>query len=220
MMRQRSREACLRATDRSRDASGGRAARGFTLVEMLVAVAIFAIASALAYGGLSALTRARSQLDAQNERLGRLQFAFGLIERDLRSAVARGVRDGYGSPLPPLIGTRERIELSRQGQANALALPRAGIERVGYRLDGAILRRDRYLVLDRVPGSLPLSDELLDRVESLEWRYLAADGRELPQWPAPRAATDAPPRAVLLTVQLEDFGEIRRVLELPEEARP
>ena len=83
---------------------------GFTLVEMLVAVAIFALASALAYGGLSALTRARSQLEQQNERLGRLQFAIGLIERDLRSAAPRAVRDNYGAPLPALSGTRPMTE--------------------------------------------------------------------------------------------------------------
>ena len=196
-----------------------RSAWGFTLVEMLVAVAIFAIASALAYGGLSALTRARSQLDAENERLGRLQFAIGLIERDLRSAAARGVRDAYGAPLPALVGSRDRIELSRHGQGSSLAQPRAEIERVGYRLEDAILRRDRYLVLDRLPNSLPVVDDLLDRVESLEWAYLAADGRELAQWPPPRAG-DSPPRAVLMTLRLTDYGEIRRVLELPEEARP
>jgi general secretion pathway protein J len=205
---------CPRDRGRRRAASAG-----FTLVEMLVAVAIFAIASALAFGGLSALTRARSQLDAQNERLGRLQFAVGLIERDLRSAVARGVRDAYGAPLPPLLGASGRIELSRLGQANALALPRAAIERVGYRLEAATLRRDRYAVLDRVPSSLPLTDALLDRVESIEWRYVGNDGREVSQWP-PRTAAQTLPRAVLLILRLEDYGEIRRVLELPEEAAP
>lgn len=194
--------------------------RAFTLVEMLVAIAIFALASALAYGGLSALTRAGSQLQVGNERLGRLQFAIGLIERDLRGAAPRAIRDGYGAPLPPLLGARERIELSRQGHANTLALPRAGIERIGYRLEGEVLQRERYAVLDRTPGTRPDSDALLDRVQALEWRYLAADGRELAQWPPPRANTDVAPRAVLLSLRLEDYGEIRRVFELPEEPRP
>lgn len=193
---------------------------GFTLVEMLVAVAIFALASALAYGGLAALTRARSQLDAQNERLGRLQFAVGLIERDLRGVAARGIRDGYGAPHAPLEGTRERIELSRHGYANALALPRAEVERVGYRLDDGELQRLRYAVLDRAPASTAIEDALLDQVERLEFAYVAADGRELAQWPPPRANRDIPPRALIVTLTLADFGEIRRVLELPDEALP
>jgi general secretion pathway protein J len=192
------------------------ARRGFTLVEMLVAVAIFA----LAYGGLIALTRAHTRLEAENDRLGRLQFALGLIERDLRSVAARGARDGYGTLMPPLVGARDRIELSRYGLANALELPRAQIERVGYRVERGALMRLRYAVLDRTPGSEPRVDALLDRIESLEWRYLAADGRDLNQWPPPRASDDAPPRAVLLSVRLEDYGEIRRILELPEVAQP
>ena len=193
---------------------------GFTLLEMLVAVALFAIASALAFGGLGALTRARSQLDAENERLGRLQFAIGLIERDLRGVAARAVRDGYGAPQAPLFGTRDRLELSRHGLSNALALPRATIERVAYRVEGGALQRQRYAVLDRTAGGRPNEDRLLDQVESLEFIYLAEDGREFAQWPPPRAQDDAPPRAVAVVLTLADYGELRRVLELPEAPAP
>jgi general secretion pathway protein J len=193
---------------------------GFTLVEMLVAVALFAIASALAFGGLGALTRARSQLDAENERLGRLQFAVGLLERDLRGVAARAVRDGNGAVQAPLTGTRDRLELSRHGLSNALALPRATIERVGYRLEDGVLQRQRYAVLDRTGGSGPSEDRLLDRVEALEFTYLTDDGREVAQWPPPRAQGDAPPRAVAVTLRLPDYGELRRVLELPEAPAP
>lgn len=187
---------------------------------MLVAVAIFALASALAYGGLSALTRARSQLEQQNERLGRLQFAIGLIERDLRSAAPRAVRDNYGAPQPALSGTRERIEFSRFGLANSLAMPRAEVERVGYRLQDNKLQRLRFAVLDRAPGSAPLVDDLLDAVQDLDLAYLSEDGRELPQWPAPRGDARLAPSAVVVTLRAADFGTIRRVLELPEAAIP
>ncbi len=191
--------------------------RGFTLLEMLVAVAIFALASALAYGGLEALMRSRAQLDASQQRLAKLQFAIGLIERDVRSLAARGVRDGYGAPRAALEGTRERIELTRGGYANALALPRAELERVAYRLRDGKLRRERYAVLDRMPGSVPAVDELLDDVQRLEFRYVALDGRDAAQWPPPRAGSEAPPRVVIVELALADIGEIRRVLELPQE---
>lgn len=193
---------------------------GFTLVEVLVAVALFALASALAFGGLDALARARTQLDAENERLGRLQFAIGLIERDLRSVAQRAVRDGQGAPLAPLLGGQDRIELSRHGLSNGLALPRAELERIGYRLERGTLQRLRYAVLDRTASTQPIADALLDRVDGLQLRYLAEDGRELAQWPPPRAAGEAPPAAVELTLTLPDYGELRRVLELPEAPQP
>lgn len=197
-----------------------RRARGFTLVEMVIAVALFALASALAFGGLSALTRAHAQLEQQNARLGQVQFALGMLERDLRGLALRPVRDGYGAPHPALEGERDRVELSRGGRANALALPRAELERVGYRVQQGTLQRLRFAVLDRSPGSTPAIDDLLDEVERFDLRYVGADGRELPQWPPPRDAAQQLPRAVVVTLVLVDQGELRRVLELPDEVAP
>lgn len=195
-------------------------AKGFTLLEMLVAVAIFALASALAYGGLDALLRARRQLDDTQDRLGRIQFALGLLERDVRGLAPRPVRDGYGAPLAALQGARERLELTRGGYANTLALPRAELERVAWRVVDGTLQRGRWAVLDRTAGSTPHEDELVDRVESANFRYLDAAGRELPQWPPPQGSNVQAPRAVIVSLVFEDLGEIRRVLELPVERAP
>ena len=195
-------------------------ALGFTLLEMLVAVAIFALASALAYGGLDGLMRARGQLDAAQDRLGRVQFALGLLERDVRGTAPRPVRDGQGTPRAALEGARDRIELTRGGYANSLSLPRAELERVGWQLRDGVLQRLRYAVLDRTQGSRPLEDALVDRVEALDFRYVGVDGRELPQWPPPQGSAVPMPRAVVVSVTFEDLGEIRRVLELPREDAP
>lgn len=190
--------------------------RGFTLVEMLVAVAIFAVASALAYGGLMTLVDAREHIDAGNDRLGRLQFAVGLIERDVRSIADRGVRENHGSDRPALDGQDGRMELTRFGHANSLGLARAELERVGYQLVKGELLRRRYAVLDRAPGTQPDETALLDGIERFELRYRAADGRELRQWPPPRDTDRSLPRAIEVRIAGKDIGEIRRLLELPQ----
>lgn len=195
-----------------------RSTRGFTLIEMLVAVAIFAVASALAYGGLSTLVSARAQIEAQNTRLGRLQFAVGLIERDLRSIADRPVRENHGGERPALDGQSASFELTRFGAANSLGQVRAELERVGYRLDNGTLQRRRYAVLDRAPGSLPDDSDLLDEVERFEIRYRARDGRELRQWPPPRDDVPSLPLAVEIRIAATGIGEIRRLLELPRGA--
>ncbi len=193
--------------------------RGFTLLEMLVAVLLFALASALAYGGLSALVRARAASDEANERFGKLQFAMGLIERDLASIARRGVRDADDVKQPMLIGDAARIEFTRHGFGNTLALPRAEMERVGY------LRRDQELVRLRHSsldggGARPQEDVLMDGVERLQFTYLDAQGKEQRQWPPPRSETDTLPRAVELVIEFNGYGELRRVLELPSELPP
>jgi general secretion pathway protein J len=193
----------------------GRRFAGFSLVELLVAVAIFALAAGLAYGGLDGLVRARGQLQEQSARLQSLQFAVGLIERDLRAAVNRPVREAYGSTtLPALQADGARIELSRIGHANALAQPRAEIERVAYQLDGRTLQRLRYPVLDRTPGTTPEIQPLLEDVERLEFRLLDHQRREHGRWPAGDA--EPLPRAVELRLVVSGLGELRRLLELPE----
>lgn len=182
---------------------------------MLVAVTIFALASALAYGGLDGLMRARGQLDATQERLARVQFALGVLERDLHGVAPRPVRDGYGETHAALEGARDRFEVTHLGAWSALPLPRAQLERVDWRLIDGRLQRRRWLVLDRAPGSVPLDDDLLDAVGSVRLEYIDLQGRVQPQWP-PRQGNLAPiPRAVIVTLVLEDLGEIRRVLELP-----
>ncbi|MGQ0800533.1 MAG: type II secretion system minor pseudopilin GspJ [Pseudomarimonas sp.] len=194
--------------------------RGFTLIEVLVAVAIFALAAGLAVGGMNAITRARVQLDGDLARLADLQFAIGLIERDLRGIAIRPVREGYGPPKPALSGGLEALELSRYGAVGALAQSQSDIARIGYQLDGKRLLRLYYPVLDRSPGALPTIDPLLDQVERIEWRYIGARGAPASaQWPPPRAG-DGLPRAVELRLQLSDYGEIRRVFELPLGSAP
>ena len=194
--------------------------RGFTLVEVLVAVAIFALAAGLAVGGMNAITRARVQLDDDLARLSDLQFAIGLIERDLRGIAMRPVRDGYGPAKPALSGDVDALELSRYGAVGALAQSQSDIARIGYQLDGKRLLRLQYPVLDRSPSALPTIDPLLDQVERIEWRYVCARGAPtLTQWPPPLGG-DELPRAVELRLQLSDYGEIRRVFELPLRSDP
>ncbi len=196
--------------------------RGFTLIEVLVAVFIFALLMLAGYGSINALLRTRDGLADQNGRLRDLQFAVGLLERDLRSALARPVREGYGAREPALVGSREAIVFTRAGVANPLAQERARIERVGYRWRDQTLSRFSFAVLDRTPATLPLSRELLADVRRLGFRYF--DGQQWrDQWPPPNAQPrplHALPRAVEIMLDATDVGVITRLVDLPEVDEP
>lgn len=194
----------------------GRVSRGFTLLELLVSVSLFAIAMALAYGGLDAIVRARAQLQDDSARLGQLQFALGLLERDVRGVIARPVRDHNGRPQAALSIDSSGLQLTRAGYGNALAQPRAELERVHWQQDDHGLQRWRYSALDRIdPRPLP-AVAVLDRVNGVEFSALDNAGRWHSRWPDPRAAAVALPRAVRVRLRLADYGDIERLLELPD----
>lgn len=192
-----------------------RRAPGFTLVEVLVAVVVFAALAALAWGGLGAVLRSREALSAAQDDFARTVRAVSQFERDLRAAVARPVRGNYGEPLPALQGESDHVEFTRQGFANPQAEPRSNLERVVYALDAKKLQRGRYAVLDRAPGTAPTRTTLREGLRSVRLRYLDADGRWLDRWPPPQSPQlDALPRAVEFRFELDSLGEISRLVEL------
>lgn len=190
-------------------------ASGFSLIEILVALVVFAAMAAISWGALAQIARARAGLAAQQDRFATIVRSVGELERDLRQAVSRPVRGNYGEILPALAGTSEQVELSRVGFANPRAEPRSNIERIAYALDGRVLRRNRWYVLDRAAGSVAEPREMLDRVSALRLRYLDADGSWRELWPPRDAPPERLPRAVEWRLTLEDFGELRRVIALP-----
>ncbi|GMV30577.1 MAG: hypothetical protein AMXMBFR59_27020 [Rhodanobacteraceae bacterium] len=192
--------------------------RGFTLVEVLVATAVFAIMSALAWGGLNAVIRAREVLVAEQQDFARTLRAVGMLERDLLGAVARPVRGNYGEPLPALQGDGDHLELTRLGFASALVDARSNLERVVYEQDGNTLKRGRYAVLDRAAGSLPEFSAVRDRLRRLHFRYLDAQGRWLDAWPRRDDKPEALPRAIEFRLDIDGVGEISRLIELPSGA--
>jgi general secretion pathway protein J len=193
---------------------------GFTLIEVLIAIAVFATASALAWGGLNAVIRARDALQREQQSFARIVRLVGTLERDLRAAVGRPVRGNFNEPVAALRGDAEHLELTRIGYASPRAEPRSNLERVLYELDGRKLQRGRYVALDRAPGSTPVIEELHDQVQSFRLRFLDVDGRWLDRWPPQeRGQLDAMPRAIEVRVSLEGTGEITRLVEMTSTPR-
>ncbi len=189
--------------------------KGFSLVELLVALAVFSVMAALAYGGLNSIARTRGELSRQEDEFRDLTRAVAALDRDLREAVARRVFGNSGQVLPAFTGNAGGLEFTRMGFANPQAEPRANLERVLYELDAQALKRGSYPVLDRTPSTTPLITTLRNDVTGFRLRYLDAQNRWFDAWPPPQT-TDVTllPRAVEWHLQTRDYGEIVRVVEL------
>ncbi|MEM7707042.1 MAG: type II secretion system minor pseudopilin GspJ [Pseudomonadota bacterium] len=190
------------------------ASDGFTLLELVVALAVFATLSVMAYGGLGGSLRAGEALEESAQQRADLQRAIRLIEQDFRYPVARPVRDQYGDPVPSLLGTRRAIALTRAGWANPAAAPRSSLQRVEYRWQRGTLTRLQWASLDRSAATPVNERELLDGLERLSITY-HRNGRWLDVWP-PANGGPAPALPDALRVELEhpQFGAITRVFAL------
>ncbi len=197
-------------------------ARGFTLIEVLVSVLIFALMSAAAYAAIDTLLRSRQALYQREQSLQQLQTAMGRFERDLRQAMAEPVRDAYGETQPLLSGNRTSVVLTRAGLANPLGQTRARFEHVQWALQDETLNRASFGVLDRAINTKPHIVPMLGGVTGFSLSYF--DGTQWrQQWPRPDASPDLPkvlPVAVALELETAEYGLLRRVIACVEPSAP
>ena len=193
---------------------------GFTLLELVVVIAIFAVFSLMAYGGLDSVLKTRAQVETSQQRLAQMQKAYLRLRNDLQQVRHRPARDGFGDTQPSLRASdRGYVEFTRAGWRNPLRMPRSGLERVGYRYESGKLVRVSWRVLDLAQDSPPVENVLIDGIEDLRWRFLD-DAREWrDSWPVDAFDTNAlaaskPPRAVELTLRTADFGELRYLFRI------
>lgn len=193
---------------------------GFTLIEILVALAVFGVMAALAYSALAQTLANADMLTERMERLQRVQRAIRILDADLLQAAPRPIRDPLTDSIAPALrselGIDFALELTRTGWNNPAGLPRSTQQRSAYRLEEDELVHYRWIVLDRTLANEPLRTVLLDGVEGLAFQYLGVNGEWSPVWP-PRTANINPrlrPRAVEYTLTLTQEGEITRLLEI------
>lgn len=192
---------------------------GFTLLELLIALAIFAILATVTYGGLTQILKQRARVEVAAERLHELQLCYRLMQRDFSQAVERGVRDQYGDPLAPLTlgGDQAGLEFTRSGWHNPAQRARASLQRVRYGADQDRLLRHTWTVLDRAQETEPLEQLLIEGLQSMQVRLLDDNGRWWEQWPDPAAAGSATPpvlRAAEVRLELDGLGELRWLFRL------
>lgn len=118
--------------------------RGFTLLELLVALSIFSILSVMAYGGLQTVISTKQSAEREAERISEIQLVMMRISNDLRQSVVRKIRDEYGDFLPAMQSSQngdETMAWTRAGYRNPAQLQRSNVQRVAYKLDKQKLLR-------------------------------------------------------------------------------
>ena len=189
-------------------------ARGFTLIEVLVALAVLAALATFAWRATASLVEGEARLASEARRWQTLDAVFSRLEADVRAAVPRPVRVPGGRE-PAWTGG-----VDANGQAS-FAFTRAGGEpqepgaegvRLAYRMRGDSVELVYWPVLDRAAGAQPVAYPLVDGVARLDVRYADDDGAWSDRWP-PQGREDVP-RAIVVGVTLAGGARLERFVVL------
>lgn len=195
--------------------------RAFTLVELLVAMMIFAIMSGFAYRALTAMLEGREALERESRKWRDVALVVGRLERDLAAVLPRRAMGASGTPLAPLSSAiesatgAEGLALTRSGSPlmeNALSAP----QRVAWRLREGRVERLAWAGADAAPRDRPEGIAVLEPAAGLAFRFL--DPRSLewrPGWGLPGTGEELLPAAVEMTLTLASGERIVRLIDLP-----
>jgi len=188
---------------------------GLTLIELIVAVALLALLTVMAYRGLDSMTRANERTLAETERWRAITLLLERLGADVSLPARRPVRAADGALLPAWIGhpvaetagTDSQLEFSRKSP------PGRDESRLGYRLHEGKVELLVWRVLDRAPASSAQVYSLLENVSALRFRHLDANGLWQDRWPV--TVAEPLPRAVSVELTLAEGLTVKRIYALP-----
>ncbi|MEO8103411.1 MAG: type II secretion system minor pseudopilin GspJ [Betaproteobacteria bacterium] len=196
----------------------------FTLVELLVALAIFAIMALMSYRTLDSVFQTRQHLSGETARLRDVALLFARLDDDFTTLLDRRPRNADNLlddalRLTALLPGADDATLvfTRGGFAGSTGLA-ATPQRVGYRLKDGVLELVLWPSLDSAPRSAPQAYPALTGVRDAKWRAMDRAGNWQNVWRStPVGSTTAPgayPAALELTLTLASGEQFTRVFAL------
>lgn len=193
---------------------------GFTLIEVLVSIAIFASLSVAAYQVVSQIQRSNLLSQERTARLNELQRTMVMMDNDFRQMALRRTRTDGEDPTSQLIfwsdylldSDAKGVMFARLGWHNPQQqFPRGEVTKVGYRLKGETLQRIWWRYPDTPVGQEGIVTPLLKQVEAFDIRFY--DGEK---WQSDWESNDTLPKAVSVVLTLKDYGKITRTYLTPD----
>lgn len=155
---------------------------GFTLVELLVAIAIFAVLSALGWKVFDYLIQVKDRNTVHEANIGQLQQAYQQVQRDTLQLMPITANIA-GDIQPALALSNQNLVFNKAGVTDPLQQGRSAFERIEYQYNAQekTLYRLKYQGINQLRTEQPLSAVLLKNVDQFEVFVLNPD--EINQWP-------------------------------------
>ncbi|MEP7083573.1 MAG: type II secretion system minor pseudopilin GspJ [Betaproteobacteria bacterium] len=187
---------------------GRVAARGFTLIEVLLALAIMATLAITGYRALSGMLEGEQRVAQERERWRELDLFFARLEHDLGHVLPRAYRIGdAGMPA---------MYLRDSALAFVRGTPGEAPQRIGYRWNDGRIELLYWPQLDAPAAAEPSAYPVAEAVESWRISFANRSGQWVERWGEPGPQIDEPqlPRGARIELTLIDGTRIERVLAL------
>lgn len=196
-----------------------RAIRGFTLMELLIAITVFAVLGAMSYGGLNTVLKTRSRTAEAAEQLHTLQIALMLIQRDITQIINQPSRNEFGDMQPPVMtefNDDRLIEFSRLGWKNPTGQLRSDFQRVAYGFEDNTLLRYYWPHFHRGPQEKPIRAELLENLQEVTFEFMDDQESWHDDWPPLNSNSMELPELVKMELELENGEKITRIFAVTQ----
>lgn len=189
--------------------------KGFTLIEVMVAIAVFATLSFSAYQVVNQVQRSNQQSLEKSERIKQLQRSLVFLDNDFRQMAPRPFRtDGEKASEQLLVADEyfldsesQAILFVRLGWKNPQqAFPRGEITKVAYRVIEGTMERLWWRYPDTPVGQDPVITPLINDVEALAFEFY--DGKK---WQKKWTLKNQLPKATKLIMTFKDYGDVERI---------
>ncbi|MDG1752894.1 MAG: type II secretion system minor pseudopilin GspJ [Thalassotalea sp.] len=186
---------------------------GFTLIEVLLAIAIFAMISLASFSVFDGVIQSERFSNEKMQRLNDIQRAWLVIERDYLQIAQRSMRIEGEAPLENFIHTENAsfsssdagIAFVRHGWTNpGLLIPRSDLQSVAYRVYENTLERLHFNFVDAVNGEEPKIRKLIEQVTAFNLEYFYKN-----KWQN-TLINNQLPQAIKLIIETQDIGIIER----------
>jgi len=207
---------------------------GFTLLEVMVSIAIFSVIALGSWQVLDRVTTSKSHIEQRSAQLRELHRGMWLLARDIRSIVDRPIRNTLGEredALTSLVAGYPLL-LTRDGWPNPLGEQRSSLQRVGYLVAPTdsgtnALMRHYWPVLDQAPESKPYQQVLLNDIDYFEVQFIDSSGNTSFHWPPnssnandsnnnEKPEDNGVPTGIRIRLTVQPFGDIERLFAIRE----
>ena len=188
-------------------------AKGFTLLEVLIAIAIFSMISMSSFSIFNTVIKSNESSKIRTDRINELQRGFLLIERDLLQIAKRSIRFNGEAPQEDFLYTdnnsfsdsESTLAFVRHGWTNpGLLLPRSNMQSVAYQLNEGTFERLHFNFVDAIQGQEPKVRKLITEIETLNFEFFYNK-----KWQK-TIIEKSLPQAIAVEFITKDYGLIRR----------